>query len=97
MAAKKKSKTTNQNKKNFNAKDVISFIMVPISLYMMFSMFTPGKTGFLGEFIRNYAVLRRTARYMRPSAKAMPRQPRSPYPTGNRPESVPAESTAAPL
>ncbi len=53
MAAKKKSKTTNQNKKNFNAKDVISFIMVPISLYMMFSMFTPGKTGFLGEFIRN--------------------------------------------
>ncbi len=53
MAAKKKAKSKNQNKELFTGKDILSFILIPVSIYMIFSMFTPGKTGFIGEFIRN--------------------------------------------
>ena len=53
MAAKKKTKTKTSSKSGYSAKDIIGFILIPVSFFMIFSVFLPGKTGVIGLLIRN--------------------------------------------
>ena len=53
MAAKKKTKNKPSNKSGYSTKDIISVILIPVSFFMIFSMFMPGKTGFVGLLFRD--------------------------------------------
>jgi len=53
MAAKKKTKTKTSNKSGYSVKDIIGFILIPVSFFMIFSVFLPEKTGVFGHLIRN--------------------------------------------